>query len=250
MSRWKAAGIHLLISLALVGCVLVILLCTWYPPAIMGISKADKLIYLLAGVDVVIGPLLTLLVYKTGKPSLKFDLSVIAVLQAAALAYGLYIVWQSRPVFMVGLTDSFHLVYANEIDPNDLAQAKDERYKKLGHGAAPLVGASMPINLGSQNIFAAIAGLQTKPRFFVSYDKVANELIEQALPVNGNDETPATVGNAIKTWAKSNKKDIRNLRYLPILSSRGNGVMIMDTSTKRPLAPLHVNPWGETDNEH
>ena len=46
------------------------------------------LILLMIGVDVVIGPLLTLIVFDPKKKHLKFDLVVIAALQLAALAYG------------------------------------------------------------------------------------------------------------------------------------------------------------------
>jgi hypothetical protein len=40
------------------------------------------------GRDLALGPLLTLIVFEPGKPSLKFDLSCIVLLQLGALLYG------------------------------------------------------------------------------------------------------------------------------------------------------------------
>ena len=52
-------------------------------------------------VDLVLGPLLTLIVFKAGKPGLKFDLTVIGVLQVCCLAAGIYIVHEERPLAVV-----------------------------------------------------------------------------------------------------------------------------------------------------
>ena len=101
MSRWKAAGIHLSIS-AFIGLVVgALLLGVWYPPPFFHAAGADVLVVLLVGVDVVLGPLLTLIVFKSGKRGLKFDLALIGTMQAVALVYGMSVVLESRPVFLV-----------------------------------------------------------------------------------------------------------------------------------------------------
>ena len=246
MNRWKASGIHLLISMILVGILLVVLLNTWYPPAIMGISKAEGLIYILAGVDITIGPLLTLIVYKVGKPSLKFDLSVIALLQISALSFGLYTIWQSRPVFMVAANDRFYLVYANEVEAKNLAQAKNPEYSTLGFGGAKIVAAVSSIDINRPISFEPVPDIQNLPRYFVAYDNYAENLMAQSLPVTADktNETPQAVTAAIKAWASQNKVKLETLRYLPINSSRGSGVMVVDVNTKKPVATLDINPWG------
>ena len=75
MSRWKAASIHCSIS-ALVGLIVGFLLFgLWYPPPYFHAAGADELILLLVGVDLTLGPLLTLIVFRSGKRGLKFDLA-------------------------------------------------------------------------------------------------------------------------------------------------------------------------------
>lgn len=101
MTRWSASGLHLLISL-LVGVAFVgLTLGVWYPGPFFDVSGAVGLLSILVPVDVVLGPFLTLLVFKKGKPSLTFDLSVIAILQTAALMYGAWTIAEVRPAYIV-----------------------------------------------------------------------------------------------------------------------------------------------------
>ena len=52
---------------------------------------------MLLAIDVIVGPLLSLLVYKEGKKTLKMDLSIIVLVQILAMSYGVYVIAQSRP---------------------------------------------------------------------------------------------------------------------------------------------------------
>ena len=129
MSRWKAAGIHLSISLAIGLLVGALLFGVWYPPPYFHAAGADELILLLVGIDIVLGPLMTLVIFRSGKRGLKFDLTVIGLVQAAALVYGLSIVLQSRPVFLVGAIDRFTLVSAGDIEDSDLQKGRQPLFR-------------------------------------------------------------------------------------------------------------------------
>jgi hypothetical protein len=59
-----------------------------------------------------LGPLITLIIFDTKKPRLKYDLATIAVLQVAALAYGSYIMFEARPVYTVFVGNQFQTVPA------------------------------------------------------------------------------------------------------------------------------------------
>ncbi|MDA1076036.1 MAG: hypothetical protein O3A63_14930, partial [Proteobacteria bacterium] len=52
-------------------------------------------------VDLILGPTLTLIVFKPGKPGLKTDLTLIGVFQTVCLLAGTYVVWSERPIAMV-----------------------------------------------------------------------------------------------------------------------------------------------------
>ena len=109
MSRWQAAGIHIGITIVVAILVGTLLFGIWYPPPYFGAGGADHLMIVLVSVDLTIGPLLTLIVFKSGKWGMKFDLCAIALLQMAALGYGLSVMSKSRPIFLVGNIDRFVL---------------------------------------------------------------------------------------------------------------------------------------------
>ncbi len=75
MNRWKAFAIHMGASLLLFLGLLLIIINVWFPGILFSIDGGWDGLKILLGVDLVLGPLLTLLVYKAGKPGLKFDLT-------------------------------------------------------------------------------------------------------------------------------------------------------------------------------
>ncbi len=101
MTRWRAFGIHLGISLVIFAVLAYLLLFVWYPGFYYHTDGGIQGMRIVILVDLVMGPLLTLVVYRHGKPGLVFDLSVIAVLQSAALAAGVTIVYSERPLALV-----------------------------------------------------------------------------------------------------------------------------------------------------
>lgn len=116
MTRWSASGLHLLISL-LVGLGFVgLTLGVWYPGPLFEVSGAIGLLSILVPVDVVLGPFLTLLVYKRGKPSLAFDLAVIALLQTGALVYGAWTIAEVRPAYVVLFDKQLEVVRSMDVE--------------------------------------------------------------------------------------------------------------------------------------
>jgi hypothetical protein len=111
----KAAAIHLAISACIACLALVVVFGLWYPAPLDTALGVSSIFLLMLAIDLVLGPLMTLVVYKPNKASLKFDLTVIACVQLAALAYGLHTVASGRPAYMVFTKDRFDLVLAYEV---------------------------------------------------------------------------------------------------------------------------------------
>src|SRR5258708_25743002 len=107
VTRWQASGLHLLISVAVAAAVFALMLSLWYPGPLFEAAGGDDLLFILVGVDVVVGPLITLVIFRSGKRGLKFDLAVIGMLQIAALAYGVYALDLARPPFLGLVKDQF-----------------------------------------------------------------------------------------------------------------------------------------------
>lgn len=107
--RLIASSIHLFISLLAALLILALLFLLWFPSPLMSLGAVQG-VQLILLVDLVIGPLLTLLVFKKGKPSLVFDMSVIVALQLAALTYGLTTVYGQIPSHLVLTHEGMHVV--------------------------------------------------------------------------------------------------------------------------------------------
>lgn len=247
MTRYKASLIHLAISATVIGALTVAVLWRWYPPGLLEMARAGRLLATLAAVDLVMGPLLTLVVFKPGKKSLRFDLTVIALLQAAALFYGLHAAWQSRPVFLVANVDRFDLVYANEVNREDLALAREE-FRTLPALGPKVVGAIIPSDPDARTrvLDASLAGrdLQYLPEYYVPYEAAWPIVSARAIPAGDVlERLPAEDRAALERVVARSGQPQENLIVLPIGSSRGAAAMLVRRDDPDVRIPAPVNVW-------
>jgi hypothetical protein len=113
LNRYQAFAIHIAISLVLFFVLLVCITQFWYPGILFDTGNGWKAIALIVCIDLILGPLLTLIVFNPKKNSLKFDLWMIALVQIAALAYGSWTIHSSRPLAIAYINTSFMTFYAN-----------------------------------------------------------------------------------------------------------------------------------------
>ena len=248
MSRWKAASIHLGISATIALCVGALLFGLWYPPPYFEATGASVLILLLIGVDLALGPMLTLIVFRAGKKGMRFDLTVIGLVQATALVYGLHVITIARPVFIVANVDRFNLVTAEELDPNDLAQGRTFAFRTLSWTGPRLVGAPVPTDPAMHNalIVSAMGGkdIQLLPEYYVSYDKVVPALLKRAKSLAELRRINPHAGPTLDHWlAKHSAQTDANTVWLPLMTSKASLTMLMDGTTGKILDALPINPW-------
>ena len=108
-TRYAAFGVHLLISIAVLLVLLAVIFFYWFPYDLIFAGGIEGLKILL-GVDLVLGPALTLIVFDRAKKSLKFDLTAIGILQVTCLAGGLWLIYNERPLTQVMADDGVHLL--------------------------------------------------------------------------------------------------------------------------------------------
>lgn len=126
--RIKAAALHFTISAAVALSIASLVFGLWYPPPHHHLSGGLNLFLLVIGVDLVLGPLLTLVIFNISKPrrELVRDVLIIAAVQLAALLYGMNTVFQARPVYIVFEYNRFQVVYASDLLPEFLGKAPKE----------------------------------------------------------------------------------------------------------------------------
>lgn len=149
-SRIKAFLIHGLVSVIIAFFTIILVYFIWYPAPLAVATGVMHIFLLMLVIDVVLGPLLTLLVYKKGKKSLKFDLTMICMLQLSALFYGLLTMYQGKPTWLVYNVDRFDLVRVNEIDMRKIENAQYP-YQKTNFFFPKWVAAVPPTSLDERN---------------------------------------------------------------------------------------------------
>ena len=148
--RFKAFGIHLGISILIALVSLYIVFMVWHPVPLAKVVGVTHIFIMMLGIDVILGPLLTLIVAKEGKKSLKFDLAIIIILQLAAFSYGIYNIAISRPVYIAFDTIRFEVVQANNI-PDESLNIATSPYNTLAWGEPKFVAVKPAKNTAQKN---------------------------------------------------------------------------------------------------
>ena len=246
MNRFSASLTHFGISLAIAGLVYVAVRYFWYPGPLFEVAGGLELLLLIISVDVTLGPLITLIIFKPGKRGLKFDLVVIGVLQVAALVYGLYAIAESRPVYMTFVKDRFDLVRAGELSDEDLAKAAPG-FGSLSWFGYRTAGAKVPKNPKEQMelLDSAVLGgkdIQYHPRYYVPYSEVAADAAKVAGPLDKLRKlNPERVGeiDALVTAARPEP----SLGFLPVRAGKRDMTAVVDVRDGAIVALLPYKPW-------
>lgn len=122
LSRYQAFAGHLVVSLIIFVIIFLCITQLWYPGILFDSSNGLKAVGLIISIDLILGPMLTLIVFNPKKSSLPFDLSIIAIVQVLALAYGIWTIHSSRPLAIAHINTSFITLYANAENSEKIKQ--------------------------------------------------------------------------------------------------------------------------------
>lgn len=215
----------------------------WYPAPYFHAMGGDKLILLVLGIDVVLGPLVTAIVFDQNKKSLKFDLSTIALIQLLALAYGVYVMFVARPVYNVFSVGRFDVVAANEIDARLLARAKRPEYKSVPLLGPRLVAARMPesAELRREIMFSSLAGmdLQHYPECYLPIDQANAEMLAASRPAKELLDRHPNIRAELEVLAAKVNMPLTTLRYVPMRARSADVVMVLNASGQA-IGPVEI----------
>ena len=133
--RLKAFGLHLAGSAVILSLVLGGLYLGWYHWPGWYLTGVSSVVPVLAGVDLALGPLLTLVIASPAKPrrELARDVGIIAAIQIIALAYGSVQLWNGRPLYYAYSETVLQVVQAYDIDPAEAALARERNLPLAPH---------------------------------------------------------------------------------------------------------------------
>lgn len=240
MTRWKASGLHLLISAVIAGTVLAIMLAVWFPGPLFRASGGSDLLLILVGVDVIVGPAITLAVFRQGKRGMKFDLAAIATLQLAAFAYGMHVVYLARPAFIVFVQDQFQVATVVGIEPEEYAKAKFPQFSRPPLGGPLYAYADFPTDPSERSgiTFAGLAGrdIETFPRYFTPYAGRTQQVLKAAwtlAKLRQQEPAEAKIVDAALAGSGLKEADVRYVRLRARVAWVG---VLIDSRTAEPLA--------------
>jgi hypothetical protein len=190
--RFKAFGLHVSASTCLFLLSLGTLYFGWYRWPGWYLTGATTVVVMMAGIDVVLGPLLTFIIANPAKPrrELSRDIAIIATVQLAAMGYGLTTLWQGRPLYYTFSTRFLEMVQASDLSPEQIALGR-----KLNPDFAPYwyslprwVYAPLPrdTELAQKIIQGTIGGgddVIQMPRYFRPWKEGVVELRKELRPV-------------------------------------------------------------------
>ena len=229
--------------------VLTLMLLVWYPQPLFAAVGGQQVLMILLGVDLSLGPLVTLIIFtaKKSRRALVFDLSVIGMLQIAALIYGMSVVFHARPVFVVFSKNSFDLVTANMLNDEDIAKAKYPDYRHLPLTGPVYVYTEMPTNINEQNevVLSAFSGkdLPEYPQFYQPYVEHQTAAGLAAKPLAELRKLNASrISDIDKAVHKSGRTEAE-VGYLPLRAKYHNQAILVGKSDGKVLAVLPLEPW-------
>lgn len=244
--RWRYAGTHLLISLAIGLVVWFGLLAVWYPHPLDEMLGGQFLFALLLGVDVIVGPLLTAVVSSGAKPlkELGRDLAVIGVLQLAALSYGIWTIEAARPLYLSYEIDRLRIVSKVDVDPDQLAKAGAPFQPSLFEGPR-LIAAVVPSGererYESMQLGMAGVDLSMIPANWRPWPEHKAQAWKVAKPLPEFLKRHAAHASAAAAMAADAGVRVDELRYLPAQSRRAIWTAVLAGPDPRIVGWLPVD---------
>lgn len=244
MNRHKAFLLHLSASMLVGGLTALWVFGVWYPSPLHQAVGATAIFLLLLGVDIAIGPFLTLVVYSPTKSRrhLGLDLAAIVLCQLVALSYGLWTVAKGRPVWVVFNADRFDVVQAYQIEERYRLKAKPE-YRQTPWWGPRWVGATRPEGRDERNalLFEALlegVDLPQRPDLYCPLVEVADAMRNRSRNLDELRQynPPDRVHTLTNDWPEADA-------WLPLMASDHSMTVLIDRETTRVIAIVDLQPW-------
>ena len=240
--RLKFFFSHLSISFLIALLVIGLVFFVWYPAPLAKAVGVTNIFLMMLAIDVIVGPILGWLVYQEGKKTLKFDLSVIILIQIAALCYGVFSIEQGRPAWLVYNVDRFELVRKNELVDTNIQQAQ-QQFQQPSWFKPQYVATEFAKDIQQRNdeMFAEVLGgisIAQRPERYVELTQVTTQIQQRALPLKELEQyNPKT--DVEKTLAKYPKADA----WLPLKANAIDMVVLVNKESASIIKIVDLRPW-------
>ena len=241
IQKVRAFSYHLGITIIVALISLMLVYKIWYPSPLAKATGVNNIYFLVLIVDVILGPILTFIVFKKPKKTLKFDLAIIGFLQISALVYGLYTVYMGKPAYDV---DRFQLVRMGEIDQREIAKANSV-YQHAPKFSPIYVTSIFPKNDGKivqqvtmDEILHDISPAQ-KPQFYQPIERAYPLILNRAksLAELNQYNDPIQVKNTLSKYPQADS-------FVPLKANTVNMTVLIDKKHGGKVVKIvDLRPW-------
>jgi hypothetical protein len=247
-SKRRAFLAHLSISAAVVGTVCLLIFSVWYPEPYFAAKGAWNVLRILVGVDLVLGPLLTLILFKPEKPGLLLDVTMIALVQLCALVYGTTVIFQERPYYVVFAIDRFEILTKNDIEASAV--------ENTPFADKPLVGPVLAVaqrpsdvaeyqRLLEETVFGGKPDIERRPEFWSPFTEQRAAVLSRSRSLTELADRDPMIAERISGLAARLGRDPSDLSAAPVISRADAKTFVIDAKTALPLAVLDIDPWAQ-----
>ena len=248
--RVRAFGLHLLFSLTVLALVLGGLYLGWYRWPGWYLCNALRVTPILAGVDVALGPLLTLLIASPRKArrALARDIAIIVSVQLAALVYGATTLWNGRPLYYAFSEDRLQLVQASDINAREavLAASQNPEFAPHWYSRPRWVWVPLPEPQGDSEaiirstLFGGDDVIQM-PRYFKAWEQGLPRLRERLQTLDQQRDIRIRMNRALLGQSMAGRGLAPDAPTTMIMTGRGDPLLaVFDRDT------LKIRAWLRT----
>lgn len=242
MGRVGAFLIHLGISSAIFGVLAYLIIFIWYPSCFFETDGGWQGIRLIVFVDIVLGPLLTLVIFNRNKPrsELRRDLAMIAIFQSICLCAGVFVVYSERPIALVYIDGQFYSMSKDDY----AAHGVDWRAVEDFPGPYPKkVVVNLPEDLAAQGKIRSEAIQMNRPLrahlnrykpFSFEHIDVASEATD---PRVLSESAPATIGR----WLEKNGGTIDDYLFFPFAARYSYTFLAVSRQTNEIVGQIPID---------
>lgn len=245
--KFVAFGVHFLATLALAACAAALIFLIWYPPPFTRMLGGMELFVLVVGIDLALGPLMSLVIYNSRKARSKLvmDYTIVGVIQIAAMIYGVWVMSAARPVYVAFAVDRLEIVQAQQLTPEERAAASAAGYSSLPWFGPRLVSVVVPQEEKLESLMKSIGGMDIhlQPRYYGPYERELPQIQKRARELSVLEEKHPAAKADIEAARREAGIPEEHQRWLPVHHAKGFWTAIIDTRTGLPVSWIDLDPY-------
>lgn len=246
--RFRWSGIHLTLSFLISCLVSLIVVFLWYPEPLWKISGGLSLIGLVVACDLILGPLITFLVANPSKPrrELKWDVVLIALVQLAALSYGMSVVFKARPIYIVFERDQYRVIRDADIPTSMGKDIAPEFANFPNHG--PVFLSLRQLNGTEEQLTASAAEIEgialgAQPKFWQKYEIALPDIVRTGKPLEQFLKLYPSHAEDAKNLIFQQGIALERATYFPFVDRSTYWTIVVERESGRPIGYLPVDPY-------